>query len=71
VAASPAAASGQDGLVHIVIQDIVVQPNITTAVAANLCDIDVNVLAVVDQSGGKTECKALSTALTKAWVVQN
>jgi hypothetical protein len=71
--ASPASADTQkqDGLVNVAVGDIIVAPNVTAAVAANICGITVNAVSVVDDSGNRTECKALSSALTKAYVLQN
>ena len=54
--ATPAiAAPQQTGLVNVNIDDVTIQ--VPIAVAANLCDINVNVLAV-QLRNGQTECDA-------------
>jgi hypothetical protein len=68
--AMPATATG-DSLVNIEKNNVVIQPNVPIAVAANVCNINVAAVAKVDNQGGKTECKALSTASSKAWVTNN
>jgi hypothetical protein len=52
-AASPAR---QSGLVNINLEDNVVQ--VPVALAANICDLDVNVLVGLLQTNDQTECKA-------------
>jgi hypothetical protein len=58
--ASASAAPTQEGLVNVNISDVTVQ--IPVAVAANICDVDVNVLANNLQSGA-TECRSGAIAL--------
>jgi hypothetical protein len=60
LAASAGAAPTQEGLVNVNISDVTVQ--IPIAVAANVCDVDVNILAS-ELLSGPTECQSGSIAL--------
>jgi hypothetical protein len=64
IAAPSAAAARQSGLVNINLEDNVVQ--VPVALAANICNIDVNVLVGLLRDTGDTACKA--TALSTATV---
>lgn len=55
LAAVPAGAQTQEGLVNVNVSDVTLQ--VPIAVAANLCDINVNVLAEQMRDGG-AECDA-------------
>jgi hypothetical protein len=55
VGAGPASAQQQEGLVNIIITDVTVQ--VPVSVAANLCDINVAILATQERAGG-AECDA-------------
>ena len=50
----------QDGLVNVNIEDVTIQ--VPIAIAANLCDINVNVLAQQERNGG-AECTATATSI--------
>jgi hypothetical protein len=62
---------GTDGLVNVTNNNVVVQPNVPIAVAANVCGVSVAVVAVVDRSGTAKQCKALGGASTNSWIKQN
>jgi hypothetical protein len=73
-AATPAlagATGANDGLVNVTNNNVVVQPNVPIAVAANVCGVSVAVVAIVDDSGTAKECKALGGASTNSWIKQN
>ncbi len=55
IMAMPASAQ-QTGLVNINIEDNVIQ--VPVAVAANICDVDVNILAVDLADDGQANCEA-------------
>jgi capsular polysaccharide biosynthesis protein len=50
----------QEGLVNLAIGDVTVQ--VPVAVAANVCDVAVNVVATNTEPGGTTTCEALADA---------
>jgi len=60
-AASPALAGpvDQDGLVNVILTDVNVQ--VPVALAANICDVAVNVVAT-QVTGDETDCEALANA---------
>lgn len=58
VAAAPAQAATQEGLVNVAVTDNTIQ--VPIAVAANVCDVSVNVLA--EQLDDAANCTALSGA---------
>ena len=58
VAAAPADAATQEGLVNVAVTDITVQ--VPIAVAANVCDVSVNVLA--EQLDDADNCDAIAGA---------
>jgi hypothetical protein len=61
IAASPASAQNrQEGLVNVAVEDVIVQAPI--AVAANICDVNVAVLAQVVDDAAACEATADSTA---------
>jgi hypothetical protein len=60
LAASASAAPTQEGLVNVNISDVTVQ--IPVAIAANICDVDVSVLAT-ELLSGPTECRSGAIAL--------
>ena len=60
VAAAPASAQQQEGLVNLAVTDVNVQ--VPVAVAANICDVNANVLAIQERLGGAT-CDADATSL--------
>ena len=63
IAAGPAGAATQKGLVNVNVEDVVVQ--VPVAAAANLCDIDVNVLArTIGQGGAECDSDADADAFT-------
>jgi hypothetical protein len=72
--AAPAGATEQNGLVNVYAQNIASGNRITVltqvpiSVAANFCNINVNVLAVQLQKNQFANCTAKSNATTKAWV---
>jgi hypothetical protein len=55
VGATPASAQQQEGLVNIIVSDVTIQ--VPVSVAANLCDINVAILATQERVGG-AECEA-------------
>jgi hypothetical protein len=55
VGATPASAQQQEGLVNIIVSDVTIQ--VPVSVAANLCDINVAILATQERFGG-AECDA-------------
>jgi hypothetical protein len=61
--AAPASAQPeQNGLINLAVTDVNIQ--VPVAVAANLCDINVNVLAVQEREGG-AECEATADSLAR------
>jgi hypothetical protein len=74
VAANPAAADQQNGLVNIHVQNllnnnqVVAFQNVAVPVAANICGINANVLALQLASGNNVKCVALANANQAAWV---
>jgi hypothetical protein len=52
----------QNGLINLAVTDVNIQ--VPVAVAANLCDINVNVLAVQEREGG-AECEATADSLAR------
>lgn len=63
VTAVPALAQNngqQRGLVNLSLGDVTVQ--VPVAVAANICDVSVNVVAQNTEPGGDTTCEALADA---------
>jgi hypothetical protein len=58
--ASPASAQTQEGLVNVAVQDVVVQ--LPISVAANVCDVNVAVLAEIADDAGACEATADSAA---------
>ena len=61
VGAAPASAQQQEGLVNLVVSDVTVQ--VPVSVAANLCDINVAILARQERMGGaQCDADAESTA---------
>ena len=60
VAAPAAAQNTQEGLVNVAIEDVVVQ--VPIAVAANVCDVNVAILAEVDDDAAACEATATSVA---------
>lgn len=50
----------QEGLVNLALGDVTVQ--VPVAVAANICDVSVNVVAENTEPGGTTTCEALAEA---------
>jgi hypothetical protein len=60
VAAPAAAQNQQQGLVNIAIEDVIVQ--VPIAVAANVCDVNVAVLAQIDDEAAACEATATSMA---------
>jgi hypothetical protein len=61
VGATPASAQQQEGLVNIIVSDVTIQ--VPVSVAANLCDINVAILATQERFGGaKCDADAESTA---------
>ena len=74
VAGMPASAStlgGNDGLVNVTNNNVVVNANVPIAVASNICGVSVAVVAIVDDSGTAKECTALGGAATGSWIKQN
>jgi hypothetical protein len=74
VAASPAAADQQNGLVNIHVQNllnnnqVVAFQNVSIPVAANICGINANVLSLQLASGNNVKCVALANSKQTAWV---
>lgn len=61
VTAAPAAAqNSQQGLVNVAVEDVIVQ--VPVSVAANICDVNVAVLAQVEDDAAACEATATSTA---------
>jgi hypothetical protein len=58
--AAPASAQQQEGLVNLAVTDVNVQ--VPVAVAANICDVNVGVLAELERQGGAA-CEATATSL--------
>jgi len=77
VAAGPASANPQNGLVNVYAENILnhnqvaVLQNVSVPVAAALCNINANVLSTQLQNNQKGNCPALSKAGQIAWVSQN
>jgi hypothetical protein len=67
-AMNPAGAATQQGLVNVNLEDVTVQ--VPVAVAANVCDTEVNVLARSFQFG-KTTCTATAESVTVSAPKQN
>jgi hypothetical protein len=65
------ATGGNDGLVNVTNNNVVVQPNVPIAVAANVCGVSIAAVAIVDDSGTAKECTALGGAATGSWIKQN
>jgi hypothetical protein len=61
--AAPASAQQQEGLVNLLVDDVTVQ--IPIGVAANICDVNVGILAEQFRAGG-TECTATSDSMASA-----
>jgi hypothetical protein len=62
-AAAPASAQQQEGLVNLLVDDVTVQ--VPIGVAANICDVNVGILAEQFRAGG-TECTATSSSMASA-----
>ena len=60
VAGPASAQTQQDGLVNVNIQDVTIQ--VPIAIAANICDVNVNVLARQERAGG-ANCDADATSI--------
>jgi hypothetical protein len=69
--ASAGTYGGTDSLVNVSRNNVIVQPNVPIAVAANVCGVSVAVVADVDRSGNSKECKAFGGARTGSWIKQN
>lgn len=73
-AAAPAGATEQNGLVNVYAQNIASGNRITLvtqvpiSVAANLCNVNANVLSIQLKNNQFAKCDAKSNATTKAWV---
>jgi hypothetical protein len=65
VAAAPASAARQNGLVNINLEDNIVQ--VPIGIAANVCDVNAAVLAALVDND-ETDCKSTSTALAGATI---
>ena len=63
IAAAPAAAQQQEGLVNVAVTDVTVQ--VPVSVAANVCDVNVAVLATQERIGG-AQCQADAESLATA-----
>jgi hypothetical protein len=63
VGAGPASAQQQEGLVNIFVSDVTVQ--VPVSVAANVCDVNVLVLATQERTGG-AQCQADAQSLASA-----
>jgi hypothetical protein len=63
IAAAPASAQQQEGLVNIIVTDVNVQ--VPVSVAANVCDVNVLVLATQEREGG-SQCTATSASVASA-----
>ena len=64
VSATPASAQNQEGLVNVAIEDVTVQ--VPVAIAANVCDLNVAVIADVVDDGGTCDATADSAATAGA-----
>ena len=60
---APALAQQQSGLVNVMIGDVVVQ--VPVAVAANVCDVNVNVIAEQFVGTDRTVCEADAAAMAQ------
>ena len=60
LAAGPASAQQQNGLVNLAVTDVNVQ--LPIALAANVCDVNVGVLAELERAGGAT-CNATADSM--------
>jgi hypothetical protein len=60
---APASAQQQEGLVNLAVTDVNVQ--VPVGVAANICDVNVGVLAEQERAGGAT-CDATATSIASA-----
>jgi hypothetical protein len=60
---APASAQEQNGLINLAVTDVNVQ--VPIAVAANICDVNVNILAEQERLGGAT-CEATADSLASA-----
>ena len=63
IAAAPASAQQQEGLVNVAVTDVTVQ--VPVSVAANICDVNVAVLATQERVGGAT-CDATAESEASA-----
>lgn len=63
IAAAPASAQTQSGLVNVAVTDVNVQ--VPVSVAANVCDVNVAVLATQERAGGAT-CDATAESVASA-----
>jgi hypothetical protein len=61
--AAPATAQDQEGLINLAVTDVNVQ--VPVAVAANICDVNANVLATQERDGGAI-CEADATSLASS-----
>jgi hypothetical protein len=74
VAAAPAEADQQNGLVNVHVENllnnnqIVLLQNVAIPVAANVCGIQANVLSAALIQNQKVTCKALNNVTQDAWV---
>jgi len=68
LSSTAAADTTQNGLVNISATNTTVQ--VPIAIAANICDVDLAVLAVQRHTGGSTTCTAVSTATVPVTVGQ-
>src|SRR3954463_4509892 len=76
VAAVPASANPQNGLVNVYVEDVLnhnqvaILQNVSVPIAAAVCNINANVLSAQLQNNQKGNCPALSSAKQLAWVAQ-
>lgn len=77
LAAGPAAATAQNGLVNVHAQDIasgnqvILLQNVPVSVAANVCGVTANVISTQLLSSNQATCVAKSNSTTKSWVSFN
>lgn len=77
VAATPAFATEQNGLVNVYVADvangnqIAILQNVSVPVAAALCNINANVLSTQLFNNQRGNCPALTTSRQFAWVAYN
>lgn len=77
VAAAPAFATEQNGLVNVYVENvangnqIAILQNVAVPVAAALCNINANVLSTQLQNNQRGNCPALTTSKQIAWVNYN